>query len=141
MEDSCSNTGSGLRWRFWSFSVFVAIAAIIWAAYRMVDIVAAMLEDRASKTDTRYDDLLVPLVRKSAKIFIAAFGIVFLADNLNIDITSLLAGLGLGGIAFALAAQDTVKNFFGSITVLLDRPFQVGDWVVVGRSARLTPLR
>jgi MscS family membrane protein len=111
---------------------FVAIAAIIWAAYRMVDIVAAMLEDRASKTDTRYDDLLVPLVRKSAKIFIAAFGIVFLADNLNIDITSLLAGLGLGGIAFALAAQDTVKNFFGSITVLLDRPFQVGDWVVVG---------
>jgi MscS family membrane protein len=51
---------------------------------------------------------------------------------LHINITSLLAGLGLGGIAFALAAQDTVKNFFGSVTVLLDRSFQVGDWVVVG---------
>ncbi len=110
---------------------FVAIASIVWAAYRMVDIFAAILEHHAAGTETRYDDLLVPMIRKSAKIFIAAFGIVFLADNLNINITSLLAGLGIGGIAFALAAQDTVKNFFGSVTVLLDRPFQVGDWVVV----------
>jgi MscS family membrane protein len=112
---------------------FVAIASIVWAAYRMVDILAAVLEHHAAGTETRYDDLLVPMLRKSAKIFIAAFGIVFLADNLNINITSLLAGLGIGGIAFALAAQDTVKNFFGSVTVLLDRPFQVGDWVVIDK--------
>jgi small-conductance mechanosensitive channel len=44
----------------------------------------------------------------------------------------LLAGLGIGGIAFALAAKDTVENLFGSVTVLVDRPFQVGDWVVIG---------
>ena len=110
---------------------FLAIASFVWAAYRAVDVVAAMLESYAAETDTKYDDLLVPLLRSSAKIFIAAFGIVFLADNLDINITGLLAGLGLGGIAFALAAQDTVKNFFGSITVLVDRPFQVGDWVII----------
>ncbi len=110
---------------------FVTIASVVWTAYRTVDIAAAIAEHRVERTETKYDDLLVPLLRKSAKIFIAAFGIVFLADNLDIDITSLLAGLGLGGIAFALAAQDTVKNLFGSLTVVLDRPFQVGDWVVV----------
>ena len=110
---------------------FLAIASFVWAAYRAVDVAAAMLESYAAETDTKYDDLLIPLLRSSAKIFIAAFGIVFLADNLDINITGLLAGLGLGGIAFALAAQDTVKNFFGSITVLVDRPFQVGDWVVI----------
>lgn len=111
---------------------FLAIAALVWSAYRAVDVGAAVLESYAAETDTKYDDLLIPLLRSSAKIFIGAFGVVFLADNLNINVTGLLAGLGLGGIAFALAAQDTVKNFFGSITVLMDRPFQVGDWVVIG---------
>lgn len=110
---------------------FLAIASFVWAAYRAVDVGAAMLESYAAETHTKYDDLLIPLIRSSAKIFIGAFGTVFLADNLNINVTGLLAGLGLGGIAFALAAQDTVKNFFGSITVLMDRPFQVGDWVIV----------
>lgn len=111
---------------------FIAIAAVVWSLYRMVDVGAAVLESYAAETETRYDDLLIPLLRSSAKIFIAVLGVVLLADNLDINITGLLAGLGLGGIAFALAAQDTVKNFFGSITVLLDRPFQVGDWIVVG---------
>jgi MscS family membrane protein len=111
---------------------FLAIAAIVWSAYRAVDVGAAILESYAAGTATKYDDLLIPLLRSSAKVFIAAFGVIFLADNLNINITGLLAGLGLGGLAFALAAQDTVKNFFGSITVLVDRPFQVGDWIVVG---------
>lgn len=111
---------------------FIAIAAVVWSLYRMVDVGAAVLESYAAETETRYDDLLIPLLRSSAKIFIAVLGVVLLADNLDINITGLLAGLGLGGIAFALAAQDTVKNFFGSVTVLLDRPFQVGDWIVVG---------
>ncbi|MGA0027877.1 MAG: mechanosensitive ion channel family protein [Steroidobacteraceae bacterium] len=111
---------------------FMAIVAVVWSLYRMVDVGSALLSSYAAETENRYDDLLVPLLRSSAKIFVSVLGVVLLADNLNINITGLLAGLGLGGIAFALAAQDTVKNFFGSVTVLLDRPFQVGDWIVVG---------
>jgi MscS family membrane protein len=111
---------------------FVAAAAAVWAAYRLVDVVSEYFARKASRTPTRYADLLIPLLRKSLKTFIVAFGLVFIADNLNVDITSLLAGLGLGGLAFALAAQDTVKNLFGSLTILLDKPFQVGDWIVVG---------
>jgi MscS family membrane protein len=111
---------------------FVVAASGVWAAYRFVDVLSEYMAERAKKTATKYDDLLVPLVRKSLKIFIIVFGLVFVADNLNVNITSLVAGLGLGGLAFALAAQDVVKNFFGSITVLMDRPFHVGDWIVVG---------
>jgi MscS family membrane protein len=111
---------------------FLAASGAVWAAYRLIDILSAYFTTRAEATDTKLDDLLVPLVRKSLKVFIVAFGLVFIADNLNIDISSLLAGLGLGGLAFALAAQDLVKNLFGSLTVLMDRPFQVGDWVVIG---------
>lgn len=104
----------------------------IWSAFRIVDIFDAMWTSRALRTHNKFDDLLVPMVTKSLKVFVVVMGIVFAADNLNIDVTSLLAGLGLGGLAFALAAKDLLGNFFGSVTVLLDRPFSIGDWVVIG---------
>ncbi len=104
----------------------------IWSAFRIVDIFDALWTGRALKTHNKFDDLLVPMVSKSLKVFVVVIGIVFAADNLNIDVTSLLAGLGLGGLAFALAAKDLLGNFFGSVTVLLDRPFSIGDWVVIG---------
>ena len=103
----------------------------MWGAYRLVDVVAEGMGQRAARTETKFDDLLVPLVRKTAKVFIAAMGLIFVAETMEMSISSLLAGLGLGGLAFALAAQDTLKNLFGSLTVVVDRPFQVGDWVVI----------
>lgn len=111
---------------------FASTAAAVWVAYNLVDVVAAYIAARATLTETKLDDLLVPLVRRSLKIFVVAFGLVFIADSLNINITSLVAGIGLGGLAVALAAKDTVENLFGSLTVILDRPFHVGDWVVIG---------
>jgi MscS family membrane protein len=111
--------------------LLVSISAV-WSAFRLVDIVYVLLMRKALKTNNRFDDLLVPMISKSLKVFVVVMGVVFSADNLNIDVTSLLAGLGLGGLAFALAAKDLLGNFFGSLTVLLDRPFQIGDWVVIG---------
>jgi MscS family membrane protein len=133
--------GLGIFWLGLPVAVFtlyyravrvVAIVVAVVVAYRLADLLAGLLENRADRTDTRFDDLLVPLVRKSLKVFVAAIGIVLIADTVGQDITALLAGLGLGGLALALAAQDTVSNLFGSLTVLIDRPFQVGDWVIVG---------
>jgi MscS family membrane protein len=114
-----------------SVKILVSLSAI-WSAFRLVDIVDAMLSSKAKDTENKFDDLLVPMVSKSLKVFVVVLGIIFTADNLNVDVTSLLAGLGLGGLAFALAAKDLLGNFFGSLTVLLDRPFQIGDWVVIG---------
>ncbi len=111
---------------------FLASLSGVWAAYRLVDIIAVYLMRRALATENKLDDALVPLIPKTLKIFITVIGFVFIADNINVDISSLLAGLGLGGLAFALAAKDMVQNLFGSVTVLMDRTFSVGDWVVVG---------
>jgi MscS family membrane protein len=111
---------------------FLASAAGVWAAYRMVDLVAAWLTDRAKHTSNKIDDVLAPLIPRTLKVFVTVVGVVFVADNLNLDVTGLVAGLGLGGLAFALAAKDMVQNLFGSVTVLMDRTFTVGDWIVVG---------
>jgi len=72
---------------------------------------------------------LVPLLRKTLKTFVIIIGTLFILDNLNIPILPLLTGLSIGGLAFALAAQDTIKNFFGSVMIFIDKPFQVGDWI------------
>lgn len=110
---------------------FVTLAGV-WSAYRVTDLLSEFFASKAAKTETKVDDLLVPLLRKTAKIFITAFGLIYIADSLQIQIAPLLAGLGIGGIAFAFAARDTLENFFGSVTVIIDRPFQIGDWVQVG---------
>ncbi|MHC4429993.1 MAG: mechanosensitive ion channel family protein, partial [Planctomycetota bacterium] len=110
----------------------VMSAAGVWGIYRLVDLLSAHFAALAARTESRFDDILIPLVRRAVKIVTLAFVLLFVAQNLDIDITSLLAGLGIGGIAFALAAKDTVENLFGSFTVLIDRPFQIGDWVVIG---------
>jgi MscS family membrane protein len=89
------------------------------------------MADRAAGTDTKLDDQLVPLVRKSLKILVVVGGALFVLQNMEVDVGSLLTGLGIGGLAFALAAKETLANFFGSIMIFVDRPFQIGDWVVV----------
>ncbi|MEM7020143.1 MAG: mechanosensitive ion channel family protein [Pseudomonadota bacterium] len=111
---------------------FLASFAGVWGAYRLVDVISAFFREMASKTESKVDDMLIPLFSRMAKIFITVVGIVFIANNLNVNVTSLLAGLGIAGMAFALAAKDVVENLFGSITVLWDQPFVVGDWVVIG---------
>ncbi len=108
-----------------------ALIAGVTAAYRLVDLLAEYFQHKAAKTSTKFDDLLVPLVRKAAKVFVVAFGLVFLAESFHLPITSLVAGLGIGGLAFAFAAKDTIENLFGSVAVILDHPFSVGDWIVV----------
>ncbi|RMF73214.1 MAG: mechanosensitive ion channel family protein [Acidobacteria bacterium] len=107
-------------------------ASAVWALYKLVDVLAEYFASKAAKTQTRMDDLLVPLFRRALKVAVVAFGVLFVAQNLDVDVTSLLAGISIGGVAFALAAKDTVENLFGSVTVLIDRPFQIGDWVQIG---------
>ncbi|GJM23491.1 MAG: hypothetical protein DHS20C15_34060 [Planctomycetota bacterium] len=110
---------------------FVVALAAVWGVYRLVDVLGEALKQWANGTDSTLDDLLVPLAIRTLKVFVFAMGIVFLADQLKLNVAGLLTGLGLGGLAFALAAQDLVKNLFGSVMVIADRTFQVGDWVVV----------
>ena len=110
----------------------LAVASGVWFFYRQIDVITDVLQEKADRTDTKLDDQVVPLVRRTLKAFIIVIGGIFILQNLKVDVASLVAGLGLGGLAFALAAKDTIANFFGALTIFVDRPFQIGDWVIIG---------
>jgi len=108
----------------------LVIFAVGWMVYRLVDVVEHFLLRWTSRTRTKLDDQLVPLIRKSLRVFVVIVVLLFVADNVfRWDIGALVAGLGIGGLAFALAAKDALANLFGSVTIFADRPFQMGDWV------------
>jgi MscS family membrane protein len=106
-----------------------SIAVLTWTGFRMLDALAILLGELAGKTDSRIDDQIVPLIRKAAKAFLAVLAFILVAQNLGYSVSGLLAGLGIGGLAMAMAAKDTLANLFGSLMILVDRPFHVGDWI------------
>lgn len=107
------------------------ILGLVMTAYGLVDLLALYLEKKAAQTENKLDDVVVPLIRKTLKFFVVAIGIVSVGDALTIDMKGLITGLGIGGLAFAFAAKDTISNLFGSLTVILDQPFVIGDWVII----------
>ena len=100
-------------------------------SYHLVDYAFFLLEHRARRSRNTLDDLLVPFLRKSAKLAAVVVGAVVTGNALTLNMTNVIAGLGIGGLAFAFAAKDAIANLFGSLTIILDRPFRIGDWVVV----------
>lgn len=118
------------RFLYGAAAVFTVLAGIL-AAWQLIDLLASVAFSKAEETQTKFDDILVPMIAKAAKIFAVAIGIIYGAQALNLPIVPLLGSLGIGSLAFAFAAKDTIENFFGSVAVILDRPFEVGDWVVI----------
>jgi len=110
----------------------LAAVAIAYALYRLVDVIEYYLNKLVGRTETKLDDMLVPVVRKSLRITIAIVAALLIAENiLEADVKSLLLSAGVGGIAIALAAKDTIANFFGSVTIFADRPFQINELVKI----------
>ena len=110
--------------------VLVSVGLVL-VGLRWLDFGGRIFLHRAAATNSRFDDQVVPLLIRLAKIVVTALGVVFVLHNVGIDVGSVV-GLGIGGIALALGAQQTLANLFGGLTLFLDRPFHVGDWVVVG---------
>ncbi|PQO31610.1 mechanosensitive ion channel family protein [Blastopirellula marina] len=109
---------------------FFGIVAAIWTFFRIIDLIIIHLVNAAARRGKKYDDLLLPLLGKSLKTFAVCMGVLMLADSFDLPIVGLLGSLGIGGIAIALAAKDTLSNIFGSLTVMIDRPFEIGDWIL-----------
>jgi len=111
--------------------VIMLIAIIVWAL-RLTVSVQAVVEywDDDDELDGA-ERTLIGAVESVLRFCIVVFGSVFIADALNLDLTTMVAGLGITGLALALAAKDSIANIFGAVTVLLDRPFRVGDWVLI----------
>ena len=108
----------------------ITIWCVVWYLLKVTDQVTEHLKIKATTTDSSLDDMLVPILRGVSKTIIVAIGILLVVQNMGYSISSLIAGLGLGGAAIALAAKDTIANLFGSLVVFLDRPFDLGDWVM-----------
>lgn len=109
----------------------LVVLIIVWSLLRAVDVLVDMMIEGNAE---RYKSMqgFVPLIRKTLKIFIGLVGIVMVIDNLGFNVGGILATLGIGGAALAFASKDTVANGFGTLMIMLDRPFKVGDWITVG---------
>jgi MscS family membrane protein len=99
--------------------------------YLIMDAVGAVLKNYTDRTPSTLDDHLAPLAVKSFKVIVVVMGFLIVLQNFDVKVMSLLAGLGLGGLALALAAQDAAANLIGSVMIIIDRPFSIGDAVKV----------
>lgn len=112
---------------------FLYIFATGWFFYNLVDLIDVALNRQVEKTQNKLAMQIAPLIRKALRIFIIIIFTLVIAQNVfGVNVTAWLAGLGIAGLAISLAAQDSIKNLFGSITVLLDKPFAVGDRIQFG---------
>lgn len=107
----------------------VNIILFIWLFFKILEVVMRYFERFTEKTESKLDEQLMPILRRALQVIIVLVGIIQMLRILDVNVTTLIAGISIGGLALALAAQDTLKNLFGSITIFLDKPFQIGDWI------------
>lgn len=105
----------------------VVAASITYMVLKFVDLLMTYWRRRIPEEEQVVDKALVPILRKTFKVFVVVVAALVTAQNLGINITGLIASLGIGGLAVALAAQDTLANLFGAVAIFLDKPFRVGD--------------
>ncbi len=109
-----------------------SVVLMIWFGIRLSDGVLGRWAEKATATDSKLDDQVIPILRRTIKVFLILLGLAMFLQNMGYSVGSLLAGLGIGGAAIAFASKDTLANLFGAIVIFLDRPFELGDWVEIG---------
>ncbi len=107
------------------FNTFFSVLLFL----NLVELARSYFKKIVEKTQSKSDDQLLPIFIKILKSFIIVGGCIHILDVFDVDLTALIAGLSIGGLALALAAQDTVKNLIGSVMIYADRPFKIGDFI------------
>ena len=112
--------------------IIVMACSVTYVILKIIDLLLGVWREKiVSVQDKAFAEQLFPLLRKTAKIGIVIAATLITAENLHVEIKSLLAGLSVGGLALGLAAQDTVANLFGAVAIFLDKPFHIGDRIKV----------
>lgn len=119
--------------RFFDQAGRVAVlAALGWLLLRLIDVVAGTIEEQLRRRGQVGAAAVVPLGQRTVKAVVLALLLLAVLQNFGFNVTGLLAGLGVGGLAVALAAQKTVENLFGGLTLIADQPVRVGDFCRFG---------
>ncbi len=105
----------------------VVAVSLTYLLLKGVDIILQQWRRRAGMTEHGFDQQLFPVIRISLRVFIVVVALLMTSQNLGLDITGALASLSIGGLALGLAAQDTIANIFGAVSVFIDKPFRIGD--------------
>lgn len=108
------------------------VTSATWIVYNLISIFFAIMLIRAKRTSTNVDEILVSLGGSILRILVITVALFTVAEIFNIPYKTVVAGLGIGGLAFAIAAKDTIANFFGSAIIMADRPFKTGDRIRIG---------
>jgi MscS family membrane protein len=113
------------------YHILIAIN-VTWLIARLIDaVIGEYIVPLAEKTESSLDDQIIPVVRKGMRSVIWILGIIVALNNAGYDVGALIAGLGIGGLALAMAAKDSVANIFGGIMIFTDKPFKVGDRIKI----------
>ena len=111
---------------FFIARLVMSFSAVIFCS-RIIDLLSEIFLSKAELTESKLDDQLIPLINRAGKTLVWILGIVFILQNMGVQVTALVAFGSVGGVAIALASKDTVENLFGSLVVFIDQPFQIGD--------------
>lgn len=114
------------------YAGIVAWVALAWFALRLVDGIAKISAARMHRAERRQAVSIITFLRRGAKLLVLAIAAVAVLDTVGLDVTTGIAALGIGGLALALGAQKTIENLVGSITIIADKPVQVGDTAQIG---------
>ncbi len=112
--------------RFFRSSLIIFFAA---GFYNLTGDESFLFNELKSKLNLEVDKILVPFLSKVTRVLVVILALTMVAQEWKFDVNGFLTGLGLGGLAFALAAKDTVSNLFGGIVIITDKPFSIGDWI------------
>ena len=114
-----------------SYTVLLGII-LIWGVYRLVDVAAHYLDELVADKDEGLKGQFVPLIKKALRILVIIVGGLTVLATIGVNITGLAALLSVGALAFSMGAKDSVANLVGTVNILSDRPYKVGDWITVG---------
>lgn len=108
-------------------SSFIFLCA--WGVFNLTSETSRWLRKIGEKLDLQVDKIVLPFIAKLVRFIVVFLAAAIILDVWEYDINGFIAGLGLGGLAFALAAQDTLKNVFGGLVIITEKPFSIGDWI------------
>jgi MscS family membrane protein len=111
---------------------FIITIGVTWLIVRLIDaIIEQYLVPLAQKTESDFDDQLLPIIQKGVGSIFWILGVIVALNNAGYNVSAIIAGMGIGGLAFAMAAKDSISNIFGGFTIFTDKPFKINDRIKI----------